>query len=69
MLYDDNPIKQNLYGLGNHIPVLPSDKIYDNLDYFLIFVWRYVDPIMRRHASFKAQGRHFIIPLPSVNVE
>jgi len=27
MLFDDNPIKHNLYRPGQHIPVVPSEEI------------------------------------------
>tara|TARA_B100000315_G_scaffold248013_1_gene277429 strand:- start:2359 stop:3633 length:1275 start_codon:yes stop_codon:yes gene_type:complete len=69
VLYDDNPIKQGLYSPGYHIPVNPSPDIYKNKpDYILIFAWRYAVPIMKKHAQYLANGGHFIVPLPGIEV-
>lgn len=68
-LFDDNPIKHNLYSPGYHIPVLPSEAIYEQKpDYVLILAWRYAEPIMKKHQRYLEQGGHFIVPLPRVEV-
>ncbi|HEY3327339.1 MAG TPA: class I SAM-dependent methyltransferase [Novimethylophilus sp.] len=69
-LVDDNPIKHNLHSPGNHIPVLPSEMLYEkNPDYVILFPWRYAAPITARHPGFKAQGGKFVLPLPDFRIE
>ncbi len=68
-LVDDNPAKHNLVSPGLHIPVLPSNVIYEKKpDYVLILAWRYVEPIMQKHQSYLEQGGHFILPLPKIKI-
>jgi len=64
-LVDDNPIKQGLYSPGYHLPVFPSQKLYqDNPDYVIMLAWQYQRPIMERNRQFSGQGGVFIVPLP-----
>jgi len=64
---DDNPRKQETFSPGHHIPVLPSEALYERKpDYILILAWNYAEPIMKKHQAFVANGGHFIIPLPAV---
>jgi len=66
---DDDPRNQNLFSPGYHIPVMPSQAIYDEkADYVVILAWRYSEPIIRKHQAFLERGGHFIIPLPEVRV-
>jgi SAM-dependent methyltransferase len=68
-LLDDYPSKQNLLSPGLHIPVLPSQVIYDRLpDYIVVLAWRYYEPIMRKHASFTARGGRFVVPMPELKI-
>ncbi|EAM48454.1 methyltransferase domain-containing protein (plasmid) [Crocosphaera watsonii WH 8501] len=68
-LVDDNPIRHNLFSPGHHIPVLPSDTLYEKKpDYVLILAWRYAEPIMKKHPKYLKQGGHFIQFLPEVKV-
>ena len=68
-LYDDNSIKHGLFSPGHHIPVRPSEKIYDDKpDYIICLAWRYLDPIKKRHEAFLEQSGHFIHPLPEVSI-
>ena len=56
-LADDNPRKQHLYSPGHHIPVLPSEVIYErNPDYIVILAWNYTEPIMAKHQKYLDQG-------------
>ena len=66
---DDNPSKQYLYSPGIHIPVLPSDAIYERWpDYMLVIAWRYIEPIINEHKKYVNNGGHFIVPLPKLKV-
>lgn len=66
---DDNPAKQGLSTPGCHIPVFSPQLLYERRpDYVVILAWRYFEPIIRQHREFLAQGGHFIVPLPQVEV-
>ncbi len=68
-IVDDNPLKENLLSPGHHIPVLPSQTLYERKpDYVIILAWNYSQPIIKKHQAFLDQGGHFIVPLPEVKV-
>ena len=68
-LVDDDHRNQSLFGPGYHIPVMPSQAIYDKkADYVVILAWRYSEPIIKKHQAFLERGGHFIIPLPEVRI-
>ena len=67
-LVDDNPIRHGRFTPGHHIPVLPSDALYDRKpDDVLLLAWRYAEPITKRHARFTNGGGRFILPLPEIS--
>lgn len=66
---DDNAIKQGRFSPGDHIPVLPSAKIYEKKpDCIVILAWQYADLIMQKHHAFLDGGGCFVTPLPEVKV-
>lgn len=68
-IVDDSPLKQNLYAPGLHIPVLPSQAIYDRKpDAIVVLAWNFAAPIMKNHQAYLEQGGQFIVPLPKVKV-
>lgn len=68
-LVDDNAVKQNTFSPGQHIPVYPSDAIYQKgADVVAVLAWNYATPIMARHQAFAARGGRFVIPLPMLQV-
>ena len=68
-IVDDNPLKQNLYSPGHHIPVLSPAAIYDRKpDYVLVLAWQYAKPIIEKNQKYLEQGGHFIVPLPRLQV-
>jgi len=68
-LVDDFEAKHHLYSPGLHVPVFPSDEIYNNPpDYIIVLAWRYYEKIVKRHEKFLEQGGHFIIPLPELKI-
>jgi len=68
-LVDDNPIKNGLYSPGYHLPVFPSEKLYqDKPDYVIVLAWQYQEPIIARNKQFSEQGGTFIVPLPEIRV-
>ncbi len=68
-IVDDSPLKQGLFSPGFHIPILPSQAIYEQKpDYLLILAWNFAEPIMKKHQAFSKAGGRFITPLPQIGI-
>lgn len=68
-IVDDSSWKQGLYSPGKRIPVVPSNKLYEEkVDYLLILAWNFADSIMEMHRKFKENGGNFIIPVPNPKI-
>jgi len=68
-IVDDSPLKQGLYAPGMHIPVVPSDELYERRpDAVVILAWNFAEPIMKNHAAYQSDGGTFIVPLPTVEI-
>jgi SAM-dependent methyltransferase len=66
---DKNPLKQNLYTPGTHIPVVSPKKILETKpDYLLILAWNMADEIIYQQKEFQDKGGKFIIPLPTPKI-
>jgi len=69
-IVDDNPIKHGLYSPGYHLPVYPSDKLYeDKPEYTLVLAWQHQDSIIKRNREYLNEGGKFIVPLPKQKVQ
>ncbi len=65
-IIDDSPWKQGLFTPGKHIPVVPSNKLYEAAPtHCIVFAWNFSDSIVRKHTEFSARGGQFIVPLPN----
>ena len=68
-IVDDSPLKQGLYSPGTHIPVLPTNAIYElRPDYVIILAWNFAKQIIEKHSSFLDGGGCFIVPLPEIKI-
>ena len=68
-LLDDYPAKQGLLSPGLHLPVLPSEAIYEREpDDVVVLAWRYYEPIVRKHARYTELGGRFVVPMPELAV-
>ena len=66
---DDSPLKQGLFTPGLHIPVVPSDHMYEQKpDYVVILAWNFADAIIAKHQKFRDNGGKFIVPIPKLKV-
>lgn len=66
---DANPLKQNLFLPGTHIPIRHPDQIkIDKPDYIVILPWNINEEIMAQLSYVRAWGGKFIIPIPQVRV-
>ena len=68
-IVDDSPLKQGLFSPGTHIPVLPTNAIYERRpDYVIILAWNFAKQIIEKHSSFLDGGGCFIVPLPEIKI-
>ncbi|AKH77639.1 C-methyltransferase C-terminal domain protein [Leptospira interrogans str. 2003000735] len=68
-LVDDNQLKHGLYSPGYHIPVYPSEKLYeDKPDIVVVLAWQHQESIIKKHKTFLNSGGKFFIPLPILQV-
>lgn len=68
-IVDDNPTKHHTFSPGYHIPVLPSDVIYERKpDVVIMLAWRYLEPIVKKHQAYLDQGGQIIRPLPEFEI-
>ncbi len=66
---DDDRDRFGLFTPGHHLPVYSSQVLYEKKpDYLVVFAWRYVDPIMKRHQQFMKDGGKFLVFLPEWKV-
>lgn len=62
---DDSKFKQGLFTPGKHIPVVPSQQLYEKKpDYVLILAWNFAESIIDMHKKYQKNGGKFIIPVP-----
>jgi hypothetical protein len=63
---DDNPLKQETYTPGKHIPVYNSQYLKEYpTDYVLILAWNFAESIIKNNSDFKG---NWIIPIPELKV-
>lgn len=65
---EDNPLKQNTFTPGKHIPVYSTSKLFEeNPDYILILAWNFADSIIKKCKDQGFNGK-FIVPLPRFQI-
>jgi SAM-dependent methyltransferase len=65
-IVDDNPLKQDLYSPGLHIPIKSSEYLKDiknKPEHIVVFAWNFADSITSNLPEFAGK---FIIPLPNL---
>ena len=68
-IIDDNPLKQDLYSPGMHVPIVSGEHLVQNPpDYLLILAWNFAESIIEKNLIFQEQGGKFIIPVPTARI-
>ena len=68
-IFDNEKKRFNLYLPGTKIKVLDPKKIKKiNIDYIIIFAWRYAKQIIKRNKELFSKKTKFIVPLPKYKI-
>lgn len=68
-IVDRSPLKQGRYTPGQHIPIVPPERMLADLpDFTILLAWNFADEILEQQRKYIEQGGKFILPLPDVKI-
>ena len=68
-IVDDSPEKQNKFSPGDHIPILPTQALYEQKpEYAFILAWIHAERIISNNQAYLRQGGHFIVCFPEIRI-
>ena len=68
-IVDDSADKQNKFSPGDHIPILPTKALYEQMpDYVFILAWIHAQPIINNNRAYLEKGGRFIVCVPDIQV-
>jgi predicted TPR repeat methyltransferase len=66
---DRSPLKQGRFTPQTHIPVVPPERILEDMpDFLLLLAWNFADEVMAQQAEYRRRAGKFILPVPEVRV-
>ncbi|MDO8495009.1 MAG: class I SAM-dependent methyltransferase [bacterium] len=68
-IVDSTPYKQGLYTPGAHIPIVSEERLKeDRPDYAIMFIWNFLDEVLKKQQGFLKRGGKFIVPVPKIKI-
>jgi SAM-dependent methyltransferase len=68
-IVDDSADKQNKFSPGDHIPILPTKALYEQMpDYVFILAWIHAQPIIQNNRAYLEKGGRFIVCVPEIQI-
>ena len=70
LVVDANPIKQDKFLPGSHIPVVNEEKMkLERPDFVIIFPWNLSVEIKQQLSYIREWGGRFLIPIPTIVID
>ncbi len=68
-LFDDNTRKHGKFSPGLHLPCVPAGNLdASRPDYVVVFAWRYLEQIQKKHPRYGPGRGHYVLPLPELKI-